>query len=105
MDTVLLDRGSPAYVSGTLTVLGQPEVFGRFAERLASGERTWWDQCGPDFIEGVSETGGTFYVRLVPGGLSQIPGLAERLQEGGRILDTACGAGVGVLRLAEAYPA
>lgn len=104
MQTVLLDRGSPAYAGGTLLVLAQPEVFDRFSETLASGERTWWDRCGPDFIEGVSGTGGAFYMRLIPGGLAQVPGLAETLQEGARILDTACGAGVGLVRLAEAYP-
>ncbi len=104
MDTVLLDTGSPAYVGGTLMVLAQPEVFDRFAETLESGERTWWDRCGPAFIEGVSRTGGAFYVRLIPGGLAQVPGLAKRLGGGARILDTACGAGVGLVRLAESYP-
>lgn len=104
MDTVLLDRGSPAYVGGTLLVLAQPEVFDRFGETLATGERTRWDRCSPEFIEGVSGTGGAFYVRLIPGGLGQVPGLAERVRDGARILDTACGAGVGLVRLAEAYP-
>ena len=105
MDTVLLDRASPAYVGGTISVLTQPEVFDRFAETLPTGERTWWDRCGPDFIDGVSGTGGAFYVRLIPGGLAQVPGLPAKLEDGARILDTACGAGVGLLRLAEAYPA
>jgi len=104
MKTVLLDKGSPAYVGGTISVLAQPEVFDRFAETLATGERTWWDRCGPDFIEGVSGTGGAFYVRLIPGGLAQVPGLTEQLREGSGILDTACGAGVGLVRLAEAFP-
>jgi ubiquinone/menaquinone biosynthesis C-methylase UbiE len=104
MDTVLLDRGSPAYVGGTIAVLSQPEVFDRFSGTLSSGDRTWWDACGPGFIEGVSGTGGAFYVRLIPGGLGQVPGLADRLQKGARILDTACGAGVGLVRLAESFP-
>jgi len=104
MATVLLDRESPAYVGGTLTVLGQPEVFDRFAETLPGGDRTWWDRCGPDFIDGVSGTGGAFYARLIPGGLDQVPGLADTLRDGARIIDTACGAGVGLVRLAEAFP-
>ena len=104
MATVLLDRGSPAYVGGTLVVLGQPEVFDRFAASLHTGERLWWDQCGPAFIDGVSGTGGAFYVRLIPGGLSQVPGLVEHLASGGAVLDAACGAGVGLVRLAETYP-
>jgi SAM-dependent methyltransferase len=104
MDTVLLDRGSPAYVGGTLAVVSQPDVFDRFSRTLPTGERTWWDHCSPGFIDGVSGSGGAFYVRLIPGGLSQIHGLAERLRDGARILDTACGSGVGLVRLAEAYP-
>jgi SAM-dependent methyltransferase len=106
MDTVLLDRGSPAYVGGTVLVLAQPEVFDRFSQNLDTGVQTWWDQLGPGFIEGVSGTGGAFYVRLIPSGLGQVPGLTEKLQEqeGARILDTACGAGMGLIRLAEAYP-
>lgn len=104
METVLLDRGSPAYVGGTITVLSQPEVFDRFSQTLSSGDRMWWDACGPGFIEGVSGTGGAFYVRLIPGGLGQVPGLADKLDDSVRILDTACGAGVGLARLAAAYP-
>ena len=104
MDTVLLDRGSPAYVGGTIEVLSQPDVFDRFSRTLPSGERTWWNDCSPGFIAGVSGTGGAFYVRLIPGGLGQVPGLEERLQGGARILDTACGSGVGLVRLAEMYP-
>lgn len=104
MDTLLLDGKSPAYLGGTIAVLAQPEVFDRFSEALPMGERTWWDRCGPDFIEGVARTGGAFYVRLIPGGLSRVPGLSERLREGSRLLDTACGAGAGLVRLAEAYP-
>jgi SAM-dependent methyltransferase len=104
MDTVLLDRGSPAYAGGTLSVLAQPEIFDRFGATLASGERTWWDKVGPGFIEGVAGTGGAFYVRLIPGGLARVPGLADELPNRPRFLDTACGAGVGLVRLAEAYP-
>jgi ubiquinone/menaquinone biosynthesis C-methylase UbiE len=104
MATILRDLGSPAFVGGTLGVMTQPEIFDRFAERFASGERTWWDKTGPEFIEGVSGTGGAFYVRLIPGGLEQVPGLMERLSGGARIIDTACGAGIGLVRMAEAYP-
>ncbi len=105
MDTLLLDRTSPAFAGGVFTVLEQREVFDRFEETLGTGERLWWDETSPDWIAGVSGTGTPFYTRLVPGGLEQVPGLAERLAQGCRIVDTACGAGMGVVRLAEAYPA
>lgn len=104
MDTLLLDPMSPAYLGGSFTVLEQYELFGRFEDHLADGARLWWDACRPEFIEGVSATGTPFYVRLVPDGLSRIPGLADVLARPCRILDTACGAGAGLVRLARSYP-
>jgi hypothetical protein len=98
MATLLLDTASPAYAGGVFEVLEQPLMFGRFEASLALGERLWWDQCGPDWIVGVAGTGTPFYTRLVPGGLQQVPGLTERLAAGGPIVDSACGAGVGVAR-------
>ncbi len=105
LDGLLLDTASPAYVGGLFAVMQQREMFDRFEESLASGERLWWDECSPEWISSVAAAGGPFYARLVPGGLAQVPGLAERLDEGCRIADTACGAGGGVVRLAQAYPA
>jgi ubiquinone/menaquinone biosynthesis C-methylase UbiE len=105
MATLLLDTGSPAHVGGVFDVLVQPEVFDRFEANLASGERMWWDETSPHWIAGVAGTGRPFYTRLVPGGLAQVPGLTERLAGGGRIVDTACGAGVGLVRLATHFPA
>ena len=104
MGTLLLDRSSPAYVGGTFLVLEQHEVFGRFEEVVDSGARLWWDECSPEWIAGVAGTGTPFYTRLVPGGLAQVAGLAEQLEVGCRVVDTACGAGVGLVRLAEHYP-
>lgn len=102
--TLLLDRSSPAWVGGVFAVTEAPEMFGRFEDSFASGERMWWDDTSPEWIAAVAGTGTPFYTRLVPGGLAQVPGLAEALAAGGRVVDTACGAGEGVLRLATTYP-
>jgi ubiquinone/menaquinone biosynthesis C-methylase UbiE len=104
MATLLLDTGHPGYVGGVFTVLEQPEVFDRFEGSLATGERLWWDDTSPDWIAGVAGTGMPFYTRLVPGGLGRVPGLAERLEAGCRVADIACGSGMGIVRLAQAYP-
>ncbi len=104
IDTLLLDPGSPAYIGGIFPVFEQHEMFDRFASVLDSGERLWWDQCSADWIAGVAGTGAPFYTRLVPGGLRQVPGLLDRLEAGSRIVDTACGAGSGLVRLAEHFP-
>ncbi len=104
MGTLLLDHAAPGFVGGVYGVLEQPELFSRFEQELGSGERLWWDGCSSEFIRAVSGTGRPFYRRLVPGGLDQVPGLAARLAEGCRVLDTACGAGLGLVMLADAYP-
>jgi ubiquinone/menaquinone biosynthesis C-methylase UbiE len=104
MDTLLLDTTSPAYVGGVFTLTEAPEMFGRFEANLSTGERMWWDDTSPEWIAGVAGTGTPFYTRLVPGGLAQVPGLTERLEAGCRVADTACGAGIGVARLARTYP-
>ena len=104
MATLLLDDSSPAYIGAMFAVMVQPEIFDRFAERLPTGERLWWDQCSPDWIRAVSGTGRAFYNRLIPAGLGRVPGLPERLAAGARVLELACGAGIGLVKLARAYP-
>lgn len=105
VDTLLLDRDAPGYLGAVFTVLEQPEIFDEFSRRLPTGERTWWDRCSPDFIRAVAGTGRPFYTRAVPDALERVPGLAERLAGGGRVLELASGAGVGLERLARAFPA
>src|SRR3546814_3514166 len=64
----------------------------------------WWEDTSPEWIAQVAGTGGPFYTRLIPGGLDQVPGLASRLDDGCRVVDTASGSGTGLLRLAHHYP-
>ncbi len=104
ISTLLLDEQSPAYLGGVFLVFEQDEMFDRFERVLGTGERLWWDDTRPEWIAGVAGTGTPFYHRLIPEGLAQVPGLAARLTGGARIIDTACGAGAGLVRLAECYP-
>jgi SAM-dependent methyltransferase len=104
LDALLLESEHPAHVGAVVRILEHPEIFDQFGERLATGERTWWDQCSTEFIGGVAATGLPFYVRLIPGGLSRVPGVEDLLQGPARALDTACGAGAGLVRLGEMYP-
>lgn len=104
IDTLLLDEHSPGYAGALFTLMEQPEMFDRFEASLASGDRTWWDEASAEFIANVGATGRPFYTRLIPHGLDQVPGLNERLADACRIMDTACGAGIGVVRAARTYP-
>ena len=104
MDRLLLDQDFPWYIGGIPSILVQPEFFDQFAEKLPSGEQTWYDQFSPTYIQTISLTTRSFYTRLIPGGLSQVPGLSDRLSPRARILELACGAGVGLVRIAQTYP-
>ena len=79
-------------------------MFDWFEASLESGKRTWSDEASHAFIESVRDSGRPFYTRLIPEGLCRIPELEQRLSRSCRILDTACGAGVGVMRFAKTYP-
>lgn len=104
MDTLLLDSAAPTYVGGVFTLFEAPEMITRFESALGTGKRIWWDETSPEWIAAVAGTGTPFYTRLVPAGLDTVPALGERLTAGCRVVDTACGSGVGVVRLAVTYP-
>ncbi|MEE8405613.1 MAG: class I SAM-dependent methyltransferase [Acidimicrobiia bacterium] len=104
IEVLLLDQSSPAYVGGLFKVLTEPEVFDTFTENFESGERIWWDQTSPAWIAAVGETGGAFNTRFIPGGISQVPGAADRLAAGTKALELACGTGVGLVRLGTEFP-
>ncbi|MBI2549772.1 methyltransferase domain-containing protein [Candidatus Woesearchaeota archaeon] len=104
MQMLLLDADSPFYTGGVFIVLSQPEVFEQFHKNFASGERTWWDKCGQEFIKGVGNTGKAFNNRLIPGGLNKVPGLSERLKGGANVLELACGTGNALAKFMKNYP-
>ncbi len=104
MDKLLLDEDFPGYAGAIFKILMQPEIFDTFSDNFKSGKRIWWDECSLDFIKAVSNTGRSFYIRLVPGALSKVPGLDEKLSNGASVLELCCGAGRGLIRKANHYP-
>lgn len=105
LDKLILNEDFPGYLGGIPGVFGQPEVFDQFSKNMKTGERIWWNDTSPDFIQAVSRTGRPFYNRLIPAGLEKVPGLSEKLSGGARVLELASGAGIGLVKLAETYPA
>lgn len=104
IETLLLNQSSPGFVGGVFKVMTEPEMFDRFVENLESGDRIWWDETSPAWIDAVGETGGAFNTRFIPGGISAVPGADERLASGTAVLEMACGTGVGLVRMATHYP-
>ncbi len=104
MDRLLLDDDFPGHVGGLPAVLLAYDIFDRFSENLKSGERSWWDKCTPEFIQGVRTTGRSFYNRLIPAGVARVPGLLDQLEAGAHVLELATGAGFGISKMAQTYP-
>ncbi len=104
MDRLLLDHDFPGHVGGLPAVLLAYDMFDRFSENLKSGERSWWDKCSPEFIQGVRTTGRSFYNRLIPAGVVQVPGLLGQFEGGAHVLELATGAGFGLSKMAQTYP-
>jgi hypothetical protein len=97
MTTLLLDRGSAAYVGGSSTSSSSRRCSG-FEASLASGGGCGGTAAAPTGSRAWPGPAPGFYTRLVPGGLGQVPGLADRLAGGGVLGDSACGAGAGAVR-------
>ena len=104
MDKLLLDDDFPGHVGGLPAVLLAYDMFDRFSENLQSGERSWWDKCTPEFIQGVRTTGRSFFNRLIPAGVARVPGLLDQLEAGAHVLELATGAGFGISKMAQTYP-
>lgn len=104
LDKLLLNEDFPAYLGGVLGVMSQPEMFDHFSENLKSGKRMWWNDASPEFIKAVGQTGRPFYTRLIPAGLDRVPGLTDKLSAGAKVVELGCGAGVGLVKFASAYP-
>ena len=104
VEDLILNTDFPGYIGGIVGVFSEPEIFDNFSANLKSGKRVWWDETSPRFIEGVSGTGRPFYNRLIPPGLQKVPGLVANLKQGGRVLELAAGAGIGLVKFAETFP-
>jgi SAM-dependent methyltransferase len=104
MGQLLLDDNFPGHIGGLPAVLMSYDIFDRFSENLKSGERSWWDKCTPEFIQGVRTTGRAFYNRLIPAGVARVPGLQQQLEAGAHVLELATGAGFGISKMAQTYP-
>jgi len=104
MQTLLLDKDFPAYLGALPIILKQREVFDVFAENLVSGDRLWWNDCSHEAVQAVSNTGWSFYVRLMPGGFDAVPGVTDILAKKARVAELCCGFGKGTERLAKMYP-
>lgn len=64
MQTLLLDPDSPAYAAGAVqTLVALRETFLDLRRFARTGEREWWSDFDPEWIDAVGENGQTYYRR------------------------------------------
>lgn len=77
-----------------------PEVVGAYR----SGGGVPYHRYGPDFCAGQGGINRPAFLRDLAGWIAAVPGLADRLRAGGRIVDVGCGEGWATIGAARAFP-
>jgi SAM-dependent methyltransferase len=105
MATLLLDPDSPAYAAGAVhTLVALRETFLDLRQFARTGEREWWEDFDPEWIDAVGENGQTYYRRMLGAVVPKLPPVQAALERGARYLDLACGVCRGPAKVVAAFP-
>lgn len=105
MGTLLLDPDSPAYAAGAVrTFVALRETFLDLRQLARTGEREWWDDFDPEWIEAVGDNGQTYYRRILSAVVPKLAPVRSALERGARYLDLACGICRGPAKVVAAFP-
>jgi SAM-dependent methyltransferase len=105
MATLLLDADAPAYLAGAVkTFVALRETYLDLRTFAATGEREWWSDFDPEWIDAVGENGQTYYRRILNVVVPKLPAVKAKLEAGSRYLDLACGVCRGPAKVVDAYP-
>lgn len=103
---VLVDESHPQHRTGS------PRLFEALALALPAVERAYrsgagveYEAFGADLREGIASINRPSFEYLLPSWMDRMPDIAERLREGGFILDAGCGLGWSSIALARRFPA
>jgi 2-polyprenyl-3-methyl-5-hydroxy-6-metoxy-1,4-benzoquinol methylase len=104
--TVLADERSPAFMGAAHHITRELlRMLDPVEQAFRRGGGVALDAYGEDFwIATARLTGVGFEHQLLQEWIPAVPGLEARLRAGARVADVGCGAGVAVLRLAQAFP-
>ncbi len=104
---VLADEDSPTFGAGGLHHL--PNLMGEVLLRLPEAFRTGlgltYDDMGEEAAVGVERLLAPWFRHaLVPVALPALDGVVDKLESGALVADMGCGAGIAMLKMAEAFP-
>lgn len=105
MRTLLLDPDSAAYAAGAVrTLVALRETYLDLRRFARTGEREWWGDFDPEWIDAVGENGQTYYRRMLGSVVPKLPPVQAALERGARYLDLACGLCRGPAKVVAAFP-
>ena len=97
--------GEAFVIGGFQNMTAATRSLDRLEEGFRSGGGMGWHEHHPDMFEGTERFFRPGYLaHLVSDWVPALPGLADRLEQGGRVADVGCGLGASTRILAEAYP-
>ena len=103
---VLVERDSPSYMTAFARMMaGLVRPLPQVLEAFRTGEGVPYADYDADFLEGQGEMNRVQFINfLASDWMPALPDVHERLQEGGRVADVACGTGWSTIALSRAYP-
>lgn len=106
MAEILLDEGSPQYMGGIPVSLAvESRLADRMRQCMQEGGGIAFAEYGQEMVEALAALNKPAYERWLPDvWLPGVPGLRERLAEGGKVLELGCGTGMGLVVLARTLP-
>ncbi len=100
------DPESPGFTAGAHQLaFGAVQNVPRLLERFRSGGGIGYADSGIDITQGVERTWAPFHEHFLEGWLENVPGLTDKLCDGGTIADVGCGRGRSTVSLARLFPA
>lgn len=102
---LLADPEGPGYSGGAFHLVhGLSRNGHRLLECFRDGTGIGYDTIGEDVTRGVERMWAPFHTYYLDGWFASIPGLKEKLEDGGAILDVGCGRGRSTVALATMFP-
>ncbi len=103
---VLSNENSPAFLAGGFCSLPQQiGVLEQLPKSFQTGLGLPYDAFGPEGARGIERfLAPWFQAHLVPKALPALDGVVPKLEAGAKVADVGCGAGVALLKIAEAFP-
>jgi SAM-dependent methyltransferase len=98
--------GQPLVEACMSMFVSMAESYEQFSEAFTSGQGFGWHQRTEDYWHGADAlTRTALPPELIAGALAQVPGLDQRLEAGGTVVDVGCGYGAPTIAIAAQHPA